>query len=104
MTWGFLNGLELGLYSFPSLRPIGNWIVLDSSATSSSFDFGPLSPGNYVLQVIDRNSGDDPPYSIRFNGSIVAPVSSTTPEPGTTLLLGAGLVGLAVRRWRLAGR
>ena len=56
--------------------------------------------GNYVLQLTDENSGDDPPYNIEINGSISAPGPSV-PEPSTFLLFGACLLGLPLARRRL---
>ena len=57
--------------------------------------------GNYVLQLTDENSGDDPPYNIEINGSISASSGPTVPEPSTFLLFGACLLGLPLARRRL---
>jgi hypothetical protein len=90
---GFSNGLELDIYSVLSGKLRGSKLVLNSSTASDSFDFGLLSAGNYVFQLTDMNSLDDPPFDIQFNGAIDPP-SSSVPEPGSWLLLGTCLLGL----------
>ena len=100
---GFSDGLEMDLYSSPTGPAIGSWTVLDGSTASDSFYYGPLSAGNYVLQLIDKNSLDDPPYSIQFSHSIDPP---NVPEPRSFLLVGACLLGLGgtiQRKFRRAG-
>ncbi len=89
----FASGLGLDLYSSSTL--IASTILLDSSG-SGSFDLGNLAQGNYVLQLTDLNSGDDPPYDIQFNGQIGAPLNSSVPEPSlpSLLLFGSGVFGL----------
>jgi hypothetical protein len=97
VSGGFASGLALGLFSFPAESPIGSLTVLNNSAASGSFDFGSLSAGNYVLQVTDLNSNDDPPYNIVFNGSIDPPSSgpAPVPEPISLMLVGTCLLGLS---------
>ena len=97
-TSGFQSGLQLDLYS-PSASSISSTTVLGSSATYGTFDFGYRAAGNYVFQLTDLNSSDDPPYTIQFNGEIDPP-GSTVPEPASLFLLGAGLGGIALAAWR----
>lgn len=96
---GFQSGMGLALYSSPTDVLLSSLTVLNSSASSSSFDFGSVLAGNYVLQVTDLNSNDDPPYNLEFNGSVGAPNGQgTTPEPSMFLLVGTAL--LAGGYWR----
>jgi hypothetical protein len=104
-TGGFQSGLQMDLYSLSSASVVSSQKVFGTSSTSDPFDFGSQPKGNYVLRVTDLNSTDDPPYNLDFDNPIGAPTPTTTvPEPGTMLLLSAGVAGLAARRRKTSAR
>ena len=87
---GFLNGAPIGCANAPYVYGSGKFGDL-ASTSSSQFVAGT----NYLV-FSDNNAGGGPEGMI-FGGTVDYTV---TPEPGTLLLLGSGLVGLAgiVRR------
>jgi hypothetical protein len=51
---------------------------------------------NYFDQQVGINYDDtDAPFFLRQNGDVIRGTFTQTPEPGTLILLGAGLLGLA---------
>jgi len=65
--------------------------------TLSGFSFTSDSgPGTVAFSTFDENFTE-------FDGQTTGPVASTTPEPGTFLLLGAALIGVFTR-WQFSAR
>jgi hypothetical protein len=75
-----------------SCNSVGNETLNSGDGFSETISVGNLAPGQYCIGL-DATSASDPNFSLTFS----TPVSST-PEPGTFVLLSAGLAIAAVRQ------
>jgi len=94
---GLLTGVSL-----PALQFVGNGFDV-TTRTAQSISYV-LAPGDYVIFFQVQVSPDDLSDGSRileyggvsgFDGYAVSIASQVVPEPGTALLIGAGLLGLA---------
>ena len=99
----YLDGLEV------DYNPSDMWWGLNWSNSSQLFSFSnSLSAGNHVLDVYGQEGCCDGPTGgqFRLEGAVDWVAFGTNdhldaiPEPGTLLLIGTGLSGLALRRRR----
>jgi hypothetical protein len=86
----------------PALSPINLPLYVTDAGNPTQVPTGPLASGDYWLAMGRGWSGSgDATWNYRWTFSLSsAPVS--VPEPGTLGLLGAGLLGVLVRRRRNA--
>lgn len=81
--------------AFPSMGQINVYSVTVSGWTRVHFD-----AFDTTVQTNDKPHVEFAPFSHDSGGNSTPPI----PEPGTILLLGSGLAGLALRGWKKMGR
>jgi len=83
----------------------GNYIFGARAAGSFSLgeytlNLGDLSAGTHFLQLLLEDHGSTNGYAVEISADTFVPGPPPVPEPATSLLLGAGLLGLAARAAR----
>ena len=89
-SYGFSAGVS------GSCNSVGNETLNSGDGFSDTISAGNLAPGQYCIGL-DTTSASDPNFSLTFS----TPVSNA-PEPGTFVLLSAGLAIATVRIFTLA--
>jgi hypothetical protein len=102
-----INGTVVGNVSVPGVAVLAGSppVPTQTSQTLTQvFDFTPISGPNYDVRFTVTSPTIGPGLgTIGFNhDGTSSSVTFNTPEPGTILLLGVGLLGLVIRRTRKA--
>src|ERR1035441_7144419 len=79
--------------------PISNWTGL----YTTQFNLAPIDIQNFIMGLADPNTGLGciaGSCTNTYSGTFAVTIGPTVPEPGSMILIGAGLVGLASLRRR----
>lgn len=96
-TNGDFDDVDAGECHDVAMAMFWDFVLAAGETATISFLIGDTAPGGFYLEQVDPESGS----SIFFSSTlrIRGPVTEV-PEPGTLLLLGAGLLGMAASRRR----
>ncbi len=102
---GFMAPISNGFYGFaisPN-TPAGSFNVAGADYQSAALGQAPQDQARVILELINFMPNQQPPPIV--GALLVRAAPSAVPEPRTTMLVGAGILGLAIwaqRRTRLA--